>query len=214
MNNDEIIDKLIVDNPFSPRKALNIYRYGSHVYGTAGPQSDVDVLMVSNIEEPYNQFSYKNFGCTVFSVEEFVKRLDEHDISMLECIFLPDNLIIKNEMDFRVSIKIDKYKLRNAVSKKASNSFVKAKKKFTVEEDKNIYVGKKSLFHSLRIPIFGKQIAEYGKITDYGAANHYWPRILDCKVEDWNYYKKIYQPILNNIMSDFRRVAPKGVMMQ
>ena len=209
MDNDIIIECLLEDNPFNPYKAMNIYRYGSHVYGTVGPQSDVDIIMVSPIDEPYVQFHRGDFNCTTFSIQEFEKRLSEHDITMMECVFLPDNLIVKNDADYANGLEIDKYKLRRAVSEKASNSFVKAKKKFIVDESRNIYVGKKSLFHALRIPMFGKQLAEHGRIVDYGVANHYWPRIRDCDIDDWKYYKKMYQPIFNNIMSEFRKVAPK-----
>jgi hypothetical protein len=165
--------------------------------------------MVSNIDEPYIQFHAGDFNCTTFSIKEFEKRLSECDMTMLECVFLPGNLIIKNDYDYSHNLKIDKYKLRRAVSEKASNSFVKAKKKFIVEESRNIYVGKKSLFHSLRIPMFGKQIAEHGRIIDYSVANHYWPTIRDCAIDDWKYYKKKYKPVFNGIMSEFRKVAPK-----
>lgn len=209
MENDLIIECLLENNPFNPYNATNIYRYGSHVYGTVGPQSDVDVIMVAPIDEPYVQFHKGDFNCTTFSIKEFEKRLKEHDMTMLECVFLPESLIVKNDTDYADGLEIDKYQLRRAISEKASNSFVKAKKKFIVEESRNIYVGKKSLFHSLRLPMFGKQIAEHGRIVDYSVANHYWPRIRDCAIDDWKYYKKTYQPIFNNIMSEFRKVAPK-----
>jgi predicted nucleotidyltransferase len=203
----DIIQLLSNCNPFNPYKAVSIYQYGSHVYGTAGPQSDFDIIMVSPMEESYNQFHWQNLNCTVFSIKEFEQRLIEHDITMLECMFLPCEFIVKDKRQY--NFEISKYVLRHSVSKKASNSFVKAKKKLTVEKSFNPYVAKKSLFHSLRIPIFGKQLAEFGKIVDYSAANHYWPQIRDCGHEDWSYYKKKYQPVFNNLMSDFRRVAPK-----
>lgn len=208
MDDDQILEGLVEDNPFNPQKAVAIYRYGSHVYGTAGPQSDVDIIMVSHIEEPYVQFHKGDLNCTVFSVKEFQKRLDGHDITMLECVFLPDRFIIQGK-DYDWNAKIETYKLRRAISAKSSNSFVKAKKKFTIEEDRDIYLGKKSLFHALRIPMIGRQIAVLGRIVDYGIANHYWPEIRDCAIDDWKHYKKKYQPIYNGIMSEFRRAAPK-----
>jgi len=210
MDDTQIIQSISQHNPFNVYKAINIYRYGSHVYGTVGPQSDIDIITVSDIEEPFVQFHYGDFNCTTFSIQEFEKRLSEHEMTMLECIFLPDNLIVKNKNRYADTFELNKYQLRTAVSHKASNSFVKAKKKLTVEADLNIYVGKKSLFHSLRIPMFGKQVAEHGRIIDYGVANHYWPMIRDCGHDDWGYYKKKYQPIFNSIMSDFRKMAPKG----
>jgi len=208
MEAKDVIQTLSNHNPFNPYKAYNIYQYGSHVYGTVGPQSDFDIIMISDLEEPYAQFHWQDFNCTVFDIREFEIRLRDHDMTMLECLSLPEEFIIKNKRPYE--LKVDLYELRRAVSKKASNSFVKAKKKLTVKESFNPYVARKSLFHALRIPMFGKQIAEHGKILDFSVANHYWPQIRDCGHDDWAYYKKKYQPIFNNIMSDFRKVAPKG----
>lgn len=68
----------------------------------------------------------------------------------------------------------------------------------------------KRLFHALRIPMIGRQIAEQCRIVDYGVANYFWPEIRDCAIDDWKHYKKKYQPIYNGIMSEFRKVAPKA----
>lgn len=207
MEKENSILNVISDrNPFNISKATNVYLYGSRVYQTHDINSDYDYLMVSDIEEPYVQFKSGKFNVTAFSLDEWRKRLNEHEVSALECLYLPKDMVILNKQDWYVDI--DSRVLRRAVSAKASNSFVKAKKKFTVEND--IYTGKKSLFHALRIPMFGKQLAEEGKITDYTVANHYWNQIKGCNIDDWNYFKKKYKPIFNNIMSDFRKVAPKG----
>lgn len=209
---DWILNTLLLKNPFNLDNAIGVYLYGSRVYGTYGVDSDYDLVMVSHIEEPFTQFKWSKLNCTVYSVIEFEKMLQAHEISALECLFLPPEFKYKHFTDGQICFdasQIDLYKLRHSISAKASNSFVKAKKKFIVPEDKDIYVGKKSLFHSLRIPIFGRQIAEHKRIIDYTAANHYWPAIRDCTIEDWDYYKKKYQSVYNNLMSDFRKAAPK-----
>jgi hypothetical protein len=63
---------------------------------------------------------------------------------------------------------------------KAGNSFAKAGKKLDVEKEH--YKGKKSLFHSLRILMFGIQIAKAGRITNYGEANDLWKEIKQVPV--------------------------------
>lgn len=209
MENMDILNILAKRAQFVLNEAINIYPYGSRVYGTTSPESDFDVVVVSNISEPCIQFCDHNIDYTVFNISEFEKRLDEHEIMALECIFLRPELIIVNNQDYTRTFSIDLCKLRCSISKKASNSFVKAKKKFVVEKDRDIHIGKKSLFHSLRIPLFGIQLAEYGEIINYSIGNHYWPQIRDCGHDDWPYYKEEYQPIFNSLMSDFRRVAPK-----
>lgn len=49
---------------------------------------------------------------------------------------------------------------------------------------------KKNLFHALRYVLFGIQIAEKGKITDYKAANIYYKQIFDEKFTKWEEWKK------------------------
>lgn len=210
MSDKEIIINKLLHNPLHPINMSAIYRYGSYVYGTVNKQSDVDIICVSlAMDDPFIQYSDGAFNCTAFSEKEFLSRLNDHDITMIECISLPNKMIIKEKKNYAEHFELDLYKLRHAVSAKASNSFVKAKKKFIVPEDKNIYVGKKSLFHSLRLPMFGSQVAKHGRIVDFAEANHYWPEILNNPSENWEVYKKRYKPIFNNIMSEFRKVAPK-----
>ena len=63
-----------------------------------------------------------------------------------------------------------------------------------IKKDKNIYIAKKSLFHSFRIIDFGTQIAKNGRITDYGSTNHIWFEIRDkyLELENWSKNKIIY----------------------
>ena len=56
--------------------------------------------------------------------------------------------------------------------------------------------GKKSLFHAIRIVMFGIQISKYGKIVDYSAANHIWEEINNNESTNWledyhSKYKKV-----------------------
>lgn len=187
----------------------NIYMYGSRVYGTYIDSSDYDFIIVTKFGDPYKQINYSDINCTIYNRDQFVKLIQQHEISVLECLFLPNKFKLLTLFEYGHSGKIDPKILRSSLSAKASNSFVKAKKKFIVEKDRNFYVGKKSLFHSLRIPIFGEQIGQYGKIVDYSAANYLWNDIINCDSEDWEIYKKKYKPILNKLMSNFRKVAPK-----
>ena len=82
---------------------------------------------------------------------------------------------------------------------------VKAKKKINLQEYR---IGRKSLFHSLRLLNFGIQIITYGKIKDYTGANYYWDLIKKQNYTNWNDYKEYWQPEYNNMKSCFRTVAP------
>jgi predicted nucleotidyltransferase len=225
-----IIQTIANGNPFNPNNALNIYHYGSYVYGTNDEESDLDIIMVHDcdgLREKELQFNTDNLSCTVYSRHRFVDLVRGHDISSLECIWIPNELKIKetikfvNGAEYRCTgirgipkLPENHYvfhmcltSLRKEISSKSSNSFVKAKKKFEVE--KQYRLGKKSLFHALRIVMFGTQIASEGKITNYQCANEFWERIKSNPSQKWSDYKKIYKPIYNGLMTEFRRLAPK-----
>jgi hypothetical protein len=96
-----------------------------------------------------------------------------------------------------------------ASSKKSSNSYVKAKKKITVEKDCQ-YIGLKSLFHSIRIIDFSIQLASTGRIFDFGRSNGILHELLTNHMEsDWQTIEKIYKPLYNKLHSQFKVVCPK-----
>lgn len=189
---------------------LNVYPYGSRVYGTYRDRSDYDYIIVAESANDTQQFDSHDgsISCHVYTPDHWQHLLNEHKIFALECQFLPsmDVYVNKRKYDF----KLDRPTLRKEISSKSSNSWVKCKKKLEIEKELNI--GLKSLFHSLRIPIFGKQIAKEGTIYDYTAANHFWERIETWAlggVVEWEFYKNVYQPIHNELLSDFRKYAEK-----
>lgn len=193
--------------PIKTENVLLAGYYGSSVYGTANQKSDLDVLIVANnmsFELKLNDVDYQ-----IISVKEFVEKLNNHHISALELFYLTNDKVIYEKEGFRKSLNftIDIKKLRHSLSQTASNSFVKAKKKITHEKNLE-YVGLKSLFHSLRILNFGIQMATYGKIIDYTSANCYYYDIINSEPE-WQNLKEKYQPIYNQLSSEFRKVTIK-----
>jgi hypothetical protein len=82
---------------------------------------------------------------------------------------------------------------------------VKSKKK--LEQD-DYYIGVKSLFHSLRIPMFATQVATYGKITNFSCANFIWNKIKS-KRWTWEELDAEFRELRNEILTDFRKVAEK-----
>ena len=130
----------------------------------------------------------------------FKKDISKLHIRALEGLFGPYSFL-----KFEVNVKMDNEALREAISQKASHSFVKAKKKIEVE--KELRIGQKSLFHSLRILEFGIQIAQTGKIFDFTQSNHYWEEI--SKISDWAELNRIYKPIYNKLHTEFKLACPK-----
>lgn len=180
---------------------LMTYPFGSRVYKTSEKDSDHDFIIVVKAEGDltYN-VRFTNTDFTVYSESLFIKKIQEHEIDVLECIFQ------RKSDPYLKYFSLDKGKLRKSISSVSSNSYVKCKKKL---QQGDFLIGKKSLFHALRILGFGKQIALTGRIIDYEAYNHYYEKIMSLDSTDWDVYKKIFQSVYNKQKSDFRRLAPK-----
>jgi hypothetical protein len=191
--------------------STNIYQYGSRVYGCNTDASDYDFIAIQDGLETKSEIIIDNINITVYNNTEFEKEIEQHEISIFECLFLPADKIVKEERKFEFNLSLPQ--LRKSISEKASNSFVKAKKKLIVAEDFAPYIGKKSLFHSFRIILFGIQIAKYGKIVDYSAANHLYNEIVLNESNDWNYYFNKYKQSHNELMTEFRKLAPKDAKL-
>jgi predicted nucleotidyltransferase len=184
---------------------LAVYSYGSRVYGTARKNSDYDYIVILRNNKPNEQYSDSLININYYTANEHQGRLNDHEISALECYFLDDQFILKKSNIF--GFKLDLVKLRHSLSAKSSNSFVKAKKKLTVEKDYDLDLGRKSLFHSFRIIDYGKQIATHGKIIDYGSCNELFNEIMNCYT--WKQMYDDYKKRYNQLCSEFRIVAPK-----
>ena len=121
----------------------------------------------------------------------------------MECISLIGDY---PKFGFNLNLSI----LRKEISATASNSWVKCKKKIEIEKDYNVAI--KSIFHSFRIPMFGIQIAKYGKIVDFHEANYMWvDQFKDMLYSEpsWEEIKEKYKPMHNQLMTKFRKFAEK-----
>jgi len=187
----------------NPDNVVCVYPYGSRVYGTYRPNSDHDFIIVvkKKIKE---QFSDNLININFYTVEEHRQRIEDHEISALECQFLKSG-ILKETMKF--PFKLDIAKLRHSLSAKSSNSWVKCKKKLTVEADLDMAVGRKSMFHAFRIIDFGIQIVKTGKIENYDSCNSFFYEIFNYY--DWLSLFEEFKPRYNQIMSDFRAITFK-----
>lgn len=187
-------------------QALNIYPYGSMVYGTyVDGQSDQDFIVIvhdghTSIDK--SQWECNNEQYSIYTASTWQEKLNRHDIDALECYFLPHYLVIQelHPFDFQLKTAL----LRQSISSVASNSWVKCKKKLTVQKDFAPRIGKKSLWHALRILDFGTQIMIHKRIIDYSSCNAMYDDIVNGKVDQWGFYKSQYQPIYNAMKSEFR----------
>lgn len=185
---------------------LNVYAYGSEVYGTWAPGSDEDYIIVRSGSHATDNVREGEIDVTIYDVEHFQRKVDAHYISNLECIFLPIHLKYESHS---FSFTLDLAKLRCSISESCNISFDKCKKRLIPGNPfSDPYGAKKSLWHALRISAYGKQIAISGRITDYGVVNGIRDKILNLP-DNWEEISLGWKAIYNLYMSEFRAVAPK-----
>lgn len=187
---------------------------GSSVYGTYEPGvSDNDKLVVvddscagllsgfpGGIYQERDGIDDWQFICD----SAFSGKVSENRIDMLECVFSNPGAAGGKYME---NLHIDLWKLRTSVSSVSSNSWVKCKKKLTVEKDYDLRCGQKSLWHSLRLYMFGIQIAKTGGIRDFGEANPLWYDIRDAENPVWEYYEAKYKALHNSLRSEMVKLC-------
>lgn len=213
------------------------FKYGSVIYGTNDKNSDIDAIFVVDNFEGFNYHVWEtiehtyddkheniieirvqqgNIDYHFITEERFLEMIKKNDIRILEAF---SDLVVCtfNSNDYKV---LEKYKekfvlnptlVREEISSICSNSWVKAKKKLTVEADYNSRIAKKSLWHVLRLYMFGIQLGKYGKIVDFTEANKYYKDIMDSPNVWESCLKKKYQPIRNKLHSEFKKYFPLEV---
>jgi predicted nucleotidyltransferase len=197
-----------IDLPFED--ILGIYRYGSFVYGTNNKQSDLDYILVANIDKDIIEYKTDRIDITCYSPNKFDSLLEEHEISILECFYQDYPLL-----EYRTSFHLDISKMRHSISSKSSNSWVKAKKKITLNEE-DTYIGFKSLFHSFRILKYAIDIVEKDRIDfikydDKTSMKDFYNEIMELykKETSWETLMELYKQKHNKLASRFKELCPK-----
>lgn len=196
-------EEVIKRSKIHPHKVKCIFIFGSRVYGTNNYNSDWDFIMVANNSISNQEIRNGDFNIHILTPDEFNRLLNDHNSSVIECFFAPDKFRILEliKFDFKINIK----SLRHSFSHISSNSWVKCKKKLQQDE---YYIGAKSMFHSLRIPMFGIQIINKGFIEDFSCANKI-NDLISSKKWTWEELDNKLRPVRNQILSDFRSISLK-----
>jgi len=173
------------------------------------------------------RFTIKRFGLDmcIYSKSQFLNQVKKHQFSELIGFFLEqtseyEKFILRNR--FRVSDEflrcnsLDLSILRSSFSQSASMCWKCAKSMYDhrLELDApevEVFKGKKTIIHALRVFHFGIQIAQSGKITDWHCCDKYYDDVLQSKdkYETWGKIIKIYQPIRTKLHEHFKSVASK-----
>lgn len=196
-------EEIIKASGINPVSVLNIYLFGSRVYGNISKDSDWDVIMIAKTSSPETEIKTDKFNIHILTTDRFQDSLDQHNIRSIECIMAPDWAKLQEVHTFKFNLISSR--LRHSISHMNSNSWVKAKKKLNQGD---YYIGIKSLWHSIRIVMYGIQIAKTGHITDWKCASEIWKE-LSSRKWTWIELDERFRKINNSLLTEFRTLAGK-----
>lgn len=195
-----------VDLPSMGVLPISVFAHGSRVFGTDTTTSDRDHEVI--VEGGWDGPEQVEVGdapnvrqYTFLTRSRWLREADECTVLFCECAFLPPELSVIPLVP--EGWAPDAEKVRRQFSRTASNSWVKCKKKLIVPESFDPHVGKKSLWHSLRILMFGIQILEHGRIVDFREANPLFAEVMGTP-DDWDAIDARFRPLRNELRSRFR----------
>jgi hypothetical protein len=193
MTAEEICEALDLDYT----KVLNVYPYGSKIYGTDDEYSDSDhIIVFKSSLLPSGAFkdnaissNDREIQGVCYSRSGFIDAINNYDITALECIFLPEDKVIQKKMNFGIT-KYNEKEFAKKIITKASSSWHFA---ILANKDDNVESCAKNVFHALRILDFGIQIKEHQKIVNYSSMNEIKDKIYDAETinyfDPYDYYK-------------------------
>ena len=198
---------------FEPKTITNVYLRGFRLIGTNGLRfdgniSDWDFVVVVNTNSSMHDvhLNYGNLDVTAYDYKAFTYLVEENIIWVLECIFAPENSILKNDHNFRKDFIFNPTKLRTSVSYEASRQVAKGKR----NRYSDLYIGFKSIFIALRFYHYGIEIAKEGFIKDIRGMNQIWVGMMDNKerFNNWEEIYQFYEPLLKEFKHKFSELCP------
>lgn len=186
-----ILKALKIDEP-----VLNVYRYGSRIYGTADQNSDHDFIIVTKgamlqsgaFKQNAISSDNRNIQGVLYSRSGFTDAINNYDISALECLSLQPIDVLMSTWPFKVQKWDNKVMIKKIISKVSASWHTADMQARDGFKDR----AKKGIFHALRILNFALQLKVNQRIDDFGSTNWIWEdfRMMDDEEFDTRDYLK------------------------
>jgi hypothetical protein len=154
-----------------------------------------------------------DINVNLYKQSTFLQKLNETWLQALMCIYLPQEHILRHDIQELAPENVTIYhkKLARSVAAESDKHFRMAKRKWKKEE--NHRTGKKMLIHTIRGLQFGIQIVQHERIIDYKCANELYHEIMSRTDDDWNVYEQAYKPQYHELRDHFIKILLKDKMM-
>lgn len=179
----------------NPNDIVNIYGYGSRIYGTNKVDSDHDYIVVwksamlpdGSFKSNAKSTEDRKIQIIPYSRGGFKAGLEQYDISCIESLFLPQEFVILKKWPFKLE-KINLKEFADKIISKVSASWHSAGLALS---DGHYYHAKKGYYHAIRIADFAQQLKD-SKFTflDFSTAKLYWNEIEHVPDEELKHYIK------------------------
>lgn len=201
------VEQICEEFSLDPKEVLNIYSYGSRAYGTHTVDSDHDYIVVHKSAFLNEGMGMKENAKTSvdgkiqiinYSRTGFKAGIEQYEINVLECLYLPENLIIQKRWPYKID-RFDKKEFASKIITKASNSWHHA---LLALEDDNEHAAYKGIYHSLRILTFANQIKEKNEI-DFSSAQVIQVEMAPYEISHITLKGK-FEPMRNELMKKLK----------
>jgi hypothetical protein len=197
----------ILDQLNVTEEVLNIYPYGSRVYGTNSEQSDYDYIIVTKgamlksgaFKQNAISSADRMIQGILYSRGGFTDAINNYEIGALECLSLDPSQVVQGKWPFKVT-KWDEKEMVKHIIQKASASFHIADMQAKEYDQRDL--AKKGIYHALRILMFGKQLKANNKITDFTIANYLKEEFSLIKDEEFD--TRNYIKVRDKLMEELR----------
>jgi len=186
----------------SYENVLGLYTIGSNLYDSTDEYSDLDYVIIVKDNIQSKQIESETLDLHIYNESYYKELISNCDDIALSCYF-QDYPIMKYEYKTEINFR----KLRESLSRKSSNSYVKAKKKLLQNDFRLAY---KSMFHSFRLIEFGINIINKSKGVSTSVFYSYYDITYFENIfsrYDWEEIHKLLKPEYNSLKSDFRRLT-------
>jgi predicted nucleotidyltransferase len=164
------INNLIKIAKQDSKNVVAIFLAGSRLYGCADENSDHDYVIIIDSKSKINDIiKHKDVDIIIQDLNSFN---NSKSIFKYECLCSPT--IYTNNIQTVFPLKINKKEIFELAKEKSNSDYNKVDKLLNNGETKK---ADKKLFHSMRIPVFARQLIEHQKIINFAEANCVWDDI-------------------------------------
>jgi len=191
-------------------------------------QGDAKKFSLSEFKRDY-VFSKKDpeYNCWVYTVESFALLLEMYVPSVVECLFLPARCVGRSEVHFALPQPADVLTAYSSFNVVARAHWERARAEFGAEtkepgmkvqpEPYDSYHTRKTLFHAIRLAMFGVHLFRTGKL-DLTIANDIRAGILSHQIkegeDEFESLQKVWEPVFRATLKTLYDAASSALESQ